>query len=65
MNYFAKFENFLSHSIIMPSFMTVQSQVPELEEELPLSYKLSSQNAPYKVVLNNWLRTLIPIMNWL
>ena len=65
MNYFAKFEKFLSHSIIMPSFMTVQSQMPELEEEAPLSYKLSSQNAPYKVVLNNWFRALIPIMNWL
>ena len=35
MNYFAKFEKFLSHSVIMPSFMTVQSQMPELEEELP------------------------------
>ena len=35
MNYFAKFEKFLSHSIIMLSFMTVQSQIPELEEELP------------------------------
>ena len=34
MNYFAKFEKFLSHSIIMPSFMTVQGQMPELEEEL-------------------------------
>ena len=35
MNYFAKFEKFLSLSIFMPSFMTVQSQMPELEEELP------------------------------
>ena len=35
MNYFAKFEKFLPHGIIMPSFMTVQSQMPELEEGLP------------------------------
>ena len=31
MNYFAKFEKFLSHSIIIPSFMTVGSQMPELD----------------------------------
>ena len=31
MNYFAKFEKFVSHSIIIPSFMTVGSQVLELE----------------------------------
>ena len=30
MNYFAKFEKFLSHSIIMQSFLTVRSQMPEL-----------------------------------
>ena len=30
MNYFAKFENFLPQSIIIPSFMTVGSQMPEL-----------------------------------
>ena len=29
-NYFAKFENFLLHSIILTSFMTVGSQIPEL-----------------------------------
>ena len=29
-NYFAKFEKFLLYSIIMPSFMTVGSQMPEL-----------------------------------
>ena len=29
MNYFAKFEKFLPHSI--PSFMTVASQMPELD----------------------------------
>ena len=31
MNYFAKFEKFLPHSIIMPSFMTVGSRMPELD----------------------------------
>ena len=31
MNYFAKFEKFVPHSIIIPSFMTVGSQMPELE----------------------------------
>ena len=28
MNYFAKFEKFLPHSRIIPSFMTVRSQMP-------------------------------------
>ena len=28
LNYFAKFEKFLPHSIIMPSFTTVESQMP-------------------------------------
>ena len=31
MNYFAKFEKFLPHSISIPSFMTVGSQMPELD----------------------------------
>ena len=31
MQYFAKFEKFLPHSIIIPSFMTVRSQMPELD----------------------------------
>ena len=31
MNYFAKFEKFLPHSIIISSFMTVGSQTPELD----------------------------------
>ena len=30
MNYFAKFEQFLPHSIIILSFMTVRSQLPAL-----------------------------------
>ena len=31
MNFFAKFEKFLSHSIIIRSFITVGSQMPELD----------------------------------
>ena len=31
MNYFAKFEKFLPHSISIPSFMTFGSQMPELD----------------------------------
>ena len=31
MNYFAKFEKFLPHSISIPSFMTIGSQMPELD----------------------------------
>ena len=31
MNYFAKFEKFLPHSIIIPSLMTVGSQMSELD----------------------------------
>ena len=34
-NYFAKFEKLLPHSIIMPSFMTALSQLPELDRGLP------------------------------
>ena len=51
-NYFAKFQKFLSHSIIMPSFMTVGSQMPELDRG-GLN-KIGSQNTkyPYKLGLN-------------
>ena len=31
MIYFAKFEKFLPHSIIIPCFMTIGSQMPELD----------------------------------
>ena len=31
MNYFAKLEKFLPHRITIPSFMTVGSQMPELD----------------------------------
>ena len=52
MNYFAKFEKFLPHNKILPSFMTVGSQMPELDwGEAPPPYKLGSQNTPYKLGL--------------
>ena len=55
MNYFAKFEKFLPRSIIIPSFMTVGSQIPELDQgglfAPPPSYKIGSQNSPYKLGL--------------
>ena len=34
MNYFDKFEKFLPHSISIPSFLTVGSQMPELNRGL-------------------------------
>ena len=51
LNYFAKFEKFLPHSIILKGFMTVGSQMPELDQGegvCPSPYNLSSQNMPYK-----------------
>ena len=54
MDYFAKFEKFLPHSISIPSFMTVGSQIPELDRRTfcPLPrYKIGSQNTPYKLGL--------------
>ena len=54
MNYFAKFEKFLPHSIIIPSFMTVGSQMPGLDRGAflpPSPYKIGSQNTPYKLGL--------------
>ena len=54
MKYFAKFEKFLPHRLIIPSFMTVGCQMPELDRGLfaPLPpYKLGSQNTPYKLRL--------------
>ena len=32
MKYSAKFEKFIPHSIIIPSFMTIGSQMPELDQ---------------------------------
>ena len=31
-NYCVKFEKFIPHSIIIPSFMTIGSQMPELDQ---------------------------------
>ena len=53
--YFAKFENFIPHSIIIPSFMTIRSQMPELDwggAFLPPPYKIGCQNTPYKLGIN-------------
>ena len=57
MNYFAKFEKFLPHSIILPSCMTIGSQMPELDRGEGLfcpPYKIGSQNTPYKLGLKRW-----------
>ena len=54
MNCFAKFEKFLPHSIIIPGFMTVGGQMPELDRRgafPPPLYKTGSQNTPYKLGL--------------
>ena len=51
MNYFAKFEKFLPNSIIIRSFTSVRSQMPELDRGLftPSPYKIGNQNTPYKL----------------
>ena len=58
MKYFAKFEKFIAHSIIIPSFMTIGSQMSELDwgAFLPPSYKIGCQNTPYKLGLIVGLR---------
>ena len=51
MKYFAEFEKFIPHSIIIPSFMTIESQMRELDPGAflpPPPYKIGSQNTPYK-----------------
>ena len=55
MNCFAKFEKFLPDSIIIPSFMTVEGQMAELEREgacCPSPHKIDGQNTPYKLRLS-------------
>ena len=55
MKYFAKFEKFIPHSIIMTSFITIGSQMPELDRGgffAPTPYKIGCQNTPYKLGLN-------------
>ena len=64
MNCFAKFEKFLAHGIIIQSFMTIGSQMPELDRggffvsPPPPPYKIRSQTTPYKLGLNKKL------LNW-
>ena len=51
MKYFAKFEKFIPHSIIM----TIGSQMLELDWGAflhPPPYKIGCQNTPYKLGLN-------------
>ena len=55
--YFAKFEKFIPHSIIIPSFMTIGSQMPELDRGTfcpPPPYKIGCQNTPYKLGLTKF-----------
>ena len=53
MKYFAKFEKFIPHSIIMPSFMTIGSQMPELDWGAFLPpHKIGCEKTPYKLGLN-------------
>ena len=58
-NYFAKFEKFLPHTITIPSFMTIESQMLELDRGLfcPPPYKIGCQNTPYKLGLSKWIRS--------
>ena len=55
MKYYAKFGKFMPHSIIMPRFMTIGSQMPELDWGAfcppPPQCKISCQNTPYKLGL--------------
>ena len=54
MKYFAKFEKFIPHSIIMPSFVTIGSQMAELDWGggfFAPPYKIGCQNTPYKLRL--------------
>ena len=52
LNYFAKFEKFIPHGIIIPGFMTIRGQMPELDPGgFPPLYKIGCQNTPYKLGL--------------
>ena len=55
MKCFAKFEKFIPHNIIMSSFMTIGSQMPELDGGgglfCPPPYKIGIQNTPCKLGL--------------
>ena len=72
MNYLAKFEKFLPHSIIIPSFMTIGSQMPELDWGAflpPPPYKIGSQNTPNKLGLMGHGNSMVPgrslLIRWL
>ena len=58
--YFAKFEKFIPHSVIIPSFMTIRSKMSELDREafLPPPYKIGCQNTSHKLGLKHllWLK---------
>ena len=55
MKYFAKFEKFIPHSMVIARFMTIGSQMLELDRGAflppPLPYKIGRQNTPYKLGL--------------
>ena len=57
-NYTAEFERFSPHSIIIPSFMTIGSQMSELDRGPPS--KIGSQNTPYKLGLISELQSVNP-----
>ena len=59
-NYDAKFEKFIHHSIIIPSFMTIESQMSELDWGDP-PHKIGSQNTPYKLWLKQKVRHDTPV----
>ena len=46
MNCFAKFEKFLPHIILIPNFMTVEGQMPELDLGRGGGKILGNQNTP-------------------
>ena len=57
MNYFAKFEKFSPHSIIIASFMTIGSHYARVRPgeggSFASPYKIGSQNTPYKLGLKD------------
>ena len=64
--YFTKFEKFIPHIIIMPSFMTVGSQINarvRLGGFFAPPYKTGCQNTPYKLGLNSTFYSVIRAKN--
>ena len=53
MNYFAKFEKFLPHSIIIPSFYEYRKSNARVRRGGGGAYKIGSQNTPYKLGLTS------------